>query len=350
MTVAYRPKYPTKSLSTIVAKAGALPYASPAGPVTEVLDIPEVRQLRQGPLPRLAEFVRTLPYLFLTVSSSTQRRELIQEIFKELARRDYPTRQLLELFWQLDVRLEPGDFLPALLDCGDRLLKRGTLPEDWYDWIRSLADQDPENSAELEALRFRLWRHQRKVERDRKTPSVELIGLTGFVLPDVSRRHDFATGLHPDQMRPFLQLLKAVAPVQGIDFPEENGLTVLRYAYEAAVRTCGAPAGDLLAFVATLNEQLFELKIPYQFLFLRKEKKRKTLIPTPDAPAPVLTLMNSGTYRQGKAGLPPQAQPRFARSRQGTAEPFTDHLQALPNLRMTPSLAERVGAEGTLFS
>ena len=350
MTVSYRPKYATENLPAIIEKAGALPYSTPTGRVSDVLDIPEVAQLRKGPLPRLAEFVRTLPYLFLTVSSSTQRRRLIQDIFRELTRRDYPTAELLDLFWQLDVRLEPGDFLPALLDCSDRLLKRGPLPADWADWISGLLEQGYENSAEVDALRFRLWRHQRKVERDRKTPSLDLIRLSGFALPDASRRHDYATGLHPDQKRPFLQLLKAVAPVQGIDFPEEDGVTVMRYACEETVQTCGAPAGDVLAFVPTLNTQLYQLKIPYQFLFLQKEKKRKTLVPDPDAPSPVLTLMNSGTYRQYKNELPKQSEPRFARSRRGAAEPFTEHLQALPNLRMNPGLAERIGAEGTLFS
>ncbi len=350
MTIAYRPKYATENLPAIVEKAGALPYSTPAGRVTQLADIPEVRQLRQGPLPRLAEFVRSLPYLFLTVSSLSQRRQLIREIFTELARRDYPTEKLLQLFWQLDVRLEPGDFLPALLDCSDRLLQRGNLPPEWADWAGALLEQGYANSAEVDALRLRLWRHQCKVDRNRKTPSLDLIQLTGFVLPDASRRHDYATGLHPDQLRPFLQLLRAVAPVQGIDFPEEDGQTVLRYAHAGAVRTCPTFAGDLLSFVATLNEQLHALKIPYQFTFLRKAKKCKTLVPDPDGASPVLTLMNSGTYRQYKSDLPQQAPPRFARSRQGVAEPFTDHLQALPNLRMNPGLAGQIDPSGTLFA
>lgn len=349
MTVAYRPKYPTKNLPAIVEKASALPYSTPTGRISNVGDIPEVQQLRNGPLPRLAEFVGTLPYVFLTVSSSTQRRRLIREIFRELTRRDYPAPQLLQLFWQLDVRLEPGDFMPALLHCSDRLLKRGPLPADWADWISGLLEQDYENSTEVDDLRFRRWRHQHKLEAGRKTPSVDLIQLTGFVLPDASRRHDYRTGLHPDQMRPFLQLLKAVAPLQGIDFPEEDELVLIRYACAETVRTCGAPAGDVLAFVATLNAQLYELKIPYQFLFLQKDKKRKTLVPDPDTASPVLTLMNSATYRQYKAELPKQAEPHFARSRHGAAEPFTEHIQALPNLRMNPGLAEQIGAEGTLF-
>jgi hypothetical protein len=350
MTVAYRPNYTTEHLPTIIEKAGALPYATPAGRITQVIDIPEVQQLRKGPLPHLAEFVRSLPYLFLTVSSRTQRRRLIREIFKELTRRDYPADQLLQLFWQLDVRLEPGDFLPALLDCSDRLLKQGPLSPEWVDWAGGLLEQGNENSAETDDLRFRLWRHRRKVEQDRKTPSLDLIRLTGFVLPAASRRHDYATGLHPDQLRPFLQVLKAVAPVQGIDFPAVAGQTALRYAHAGEVRTCPTLAGDLLLFVATLNEQLYALNIPYQFIFLCKASKRKTLVPDPAAPSPVLTLMNSGTYRQYRPDLPQQAAPRFARSRKGKAEPFTDHLQALPNLRMNPGLTEQIDASGTLFA
>jgi hypothetical protein len=150
MTIAYRPKYATENLPAIVEKAGALPYSTPAGRVTQLADIPEVRQLRQGPLPRLAEFVRSLPYLFLTVSSLSQRRQLIREIFTELARRDYPTEKLLQLFWQLDMRLEPGDFLPALLDCSDRLLQRGNLPPEWADWAGALLEQGYANSAEVD--------------------------------------------------------------------------------------------------------------------------------------------------------------------------------------------------------
>jgi hypothetical protein len=171
------------------------------------------------------------------------------------------------------------------------------------------------------------------------------------MLPEAPRRHDYQTGLHANQLRPFLQLLKAVAPIKPIDLPERDGIMHLRYWLAGEVRTCGSADGDVATFLLDLNTQLHELRVPYQFVFLAKDKKAKKQIPDRVATPLVITLLNSATYRQCQTQLPKQAEPQFARSRFGAAEPFTRHIQDLPTLRLNPGLAKRIdaGPEGGIF-
>lgn len=324
----YQPLHARPSATALARQLAQLPLpGKDAG--EKLLQIREIHHRLAGKAAALLEFAAALPFYYLHLPYVAYRPALIQLIFRRLTELQTPQDQILQLFWQLDVRLELGDLLPAIIDYAETFLPEQPLPDPLADWlVRLLRERD--ESTDPDQLRLLLWRHSER--------TADKLQYSGFTLPLPPRSHDCSVhGLHPVQIRPFFQLLRAVSDVKPIDFEEVEGQLCLRYQLNEKERWIGAGRGRIDHFVRDLNAQLCELGQPHQFVFLERDLTR---LEAADTGARItITLLNSAGYRLLKDALPRQATLQFVRSRRGAAPAFEQHISVLPSLRLYRHLA-----------
>lgn len=158
---------------------------------------------------------------------------------------------------------------------------------------------------------------------------------TGFQQVPIPSNHSPYFGLHPDQIRPIFQLMRAVANVDIVKIYKVGKLYHVRFIFGGEMYDMPTGDGFGVGPLPHFNTLLFEGGVPYQLVVLevplfdsQLNKNHKTK---------VVTLVNKETYDRFAAKILPQGFVDFAPAT-APALPFTKSIDELGNFKFRPDL------------
>lgn len=168
-----------------------------------------------------------------------------------------------------------------------------------------------------------------------ETLTWEALLWTGFRQVPIPTNHSPYFGLHPDQIRPLFQLMRAVANVDIVKIYKVGKLYHIRFVFGGEMYDMPTGDGFGIGPVPLLNTLLFENGVPYQLVVLevplfdtQLDNRYKTKI---------ITLVNEETYQRFENLILPQGLAGFVKS--GAPAPvFTQNIDELGALKARPEL------------
>lgn len=154
----------------------------------------------------------------------------------------------------------------------------------------------------------------RRLDASGMEASREALLMSGFHPLPIPGNHSPYHGLHPDQVRPFFQLIRAVADIDIIKIYRVEKLYRVRFLLLGEQFDLHTGEGFGLGCLPGLNALLYEKGIPYQLMVMEMTFFSPHARPNPYRPLNVVTLMDSVVFSELKDHVQPQYLPGFAKA------------------------------------
>jgi|GEM_PF-1434519 len=168
----------------------------------------------------------------------------------------------------------------------------------------------------------------RRLDASGLAASREALLMSGFHPLPIPGNHSPYHGLHPDQVRPFFQLIRAVTDIDIIKIYRVEKLYRVRFLLLGEQFDLHTGDGFGMGCLHDLNTLLYEKGIPYQLVMMEMAYFSPHAQPNPYQPIKVVTLMTDVVYAQLKGQVPPQYLAGFAK----TANPVPAFLKNISEL------------------
>lgn len=289
------------------------------------------------PEPDKADVLRLMSTLLVSEAWFFHSQRAVTSFMMEWSAKIAPSEPAIIAYLSTYVKNGMASNLPSgLLTSLNKLLAQGAVSDKLYETLWDFYFSTRTRHLDFPEVYQFLRQESRRRMGHSPMPTWEVLMTSGFHPVQQPYPHNPYHGLHPDQVRPYLRLLREVADVVLVKFYRVEKLHHLKIVVNDV--HFDLKTGDTFGHTPhqDFNNLLFQQGIPYQFVTLNPSFFAFNTHPG-DAfsMGQVVVLVNEETYRVYQQRLAGQRVIGFAKTAR-PAPPVLKHLSELPELHARP--------------